>query len=237
MKVIPVLLVFLLIGEAKAEITDNKEIAGAWKTTFADGNTGILVITEKHYSVAIFKEDPAVFVATHGGVLNRTRYQTTVTFEYNTMDESLIGKTISAVLHLSGGKLYVEGDTWERIDDGSPGKLAGAWLITGIEREGEMREIVPGARRTMKILSGKYFQWIAYNVETKEFFGTGGGTYTSKEGKYIEEIGFFSRDNSRVGASLEFDYELKDGDWHQRGKSSKGEPKYEIWSQRHKTGI
>nr|WP_299343463.1 hypothetical protein [Allomuricauda sp.] len=84
----------------------------------------------------------------------------------------------------------------------------------------------------MKILSGTRFQWIAYNTETKEFMGTGGGTYTTENGKYVENIGFFSRDDSRVGASLSFDFELKDGDWHHSGKSSKGNPIYEIWSKR-----
>ena len=29
-----------------------------------------------------------------------------------------------------------------------------------------------------------------------------------------------------------FDFEIKDGDWHHRGFSSKGDPKYEIWTQR-----
>jgi hypothetical protein len=84
----------------------------------------------------------------------------------------------------------------------------------------------------MKILSGKRFQWIAYNSETGEFFGTGGGTYTTRRGKYTENIEFFSRDNDRVGASLQFDYDLKDGDWHHSGKSSRGNPIYEIWSVR-----
>ncbi|MDX1470670.1 MAG: hypothetical protein R3213_04170 [Flavobacteriaceae bacterium] len=62
--------------------------------------------------------------------------------------------------------------------------------------------------------------------------GTGGGTYTTEDGKYTENIEFFSRDNSRVGASLEFDFELVDGDWHHSGFSSKGDPLYEIWTLR-----
>lgn len=60
----------------------------------------------------------------------------------------------------------------------------------------------PGARKTIKILSGTRFQWAAINSETGEFFGTGGGNYTFKDGKYTENIEYFSRDASRVGASL-----------------------------------
>ena len=119
-----------------------------------------------------------------------------------------------------------------RVDDGTPGQLANAWLITGRKRDNGMQTITPGARKTMKILSGTRFQWIAYNSESGQFFGTGGGTYTSENGKYVENIDFFSRDSNRVGASLEFDFELVDGEWHHSGLSSKGSPIYEIWSPR-----
>jgi hypothetical protein len=100
-----------------------------------------------------------------------------------------------------------------------------------------MQEITPGARRTMKILSGTRFQWIAYNTDTKEFFGTGGGTYTTEKGKYTENIQFFSRDNSRVGQSLEFDFSLEDGNWRHKGLSSKGDPIDEVWTKRERLGM
>ncbi|MBK8310764.1 MAG: hypothetical protein IPL04_07545 [Chitinophagaceae bacterium] len=54
--------------------------------------------------------------------------------------------------------------------------------------------------------------------------------YTLKDGKYTETIEFFSRDSSRVGASLSFDYSLKEGVWIHQGLSSKGAPIYEEWS-------
>ena len=110
-------------------------------------------------------------------------------------------------------------------------------MITGRVRDGEMSKMTPGARRTMKILSGTRFQWIAYNVETGEFSGTGGGTYTTKNGKYTENIEFFSRDNSRVGASLTFDFSLEDGAWRHKGLSSKGDPIDEVWTKREKIGL
>jgi hypothetical protein len=65
-----------------------------------------------------------------------------------------------------------------------------------------------------------------------KFSGTGGGSFTSENGKYVESIEFFSRDNTRVGAVLEFKYELKGDDWHHTGLNSKGEPMYEIWAKR-----
>ena len=152
--------------------------------------------------------------------------------EFNTFSPEKVGTTINENISLKGKKLTLGNKTFSRTDDNKPGALAGAWLITGRKRGEEMGEIKEGPRKTMKILSGTRFQWIAYNTETKQFMGTGGGTYTSANGKYIENIDFFSRDNTRVGASLDFKFELKDGNWHHSGKSSKGDPIYEIWSLR-----
>jgi hypothetical protein len=81
----------------------------------------------------------------------------------------------------------------------------------------------------MKILSGTRFQWIAYNTETGEFSGTGGGTYTTVDNQYTENIDFFSRDSSRVGAILSFKFQKIDGIWNHSGKNSRGQPLYELW--------
>jgi hypothetical protein len=82
----------------------------------------------------------------------------------------------------------------------------------------------------VKILSGTRFQWIAINTHTKEFFGTGGGAYTFQGGTYTENIAFFSRDSSRVGASLRFNGKVEKDGWHHSGLSSSGDKIYEIWN-------
>ncbi|MCU0471193.1 MAG: hypothetical protein MUF58_21650 [Arcicella sp.] len=65
--------------------------------------------------------------------------------------------------------------------------------------------------------------------DTHQFFGSGGGTYTVKDGKYTETIEFFSRDNKRVGASLTFDCVLNGKDWTHAGQSTTGTRVHEIW--------
>ena len=35
-----------------------------------------------------------------------------------------------------------------------------------------------------------------------------GGKYITEDGKYIENIEYFSRDDSKVGLTLEFDYDV-----------------------------
>ncbi len=212
-------------------------MVGAWEAKDDEGNTLSMIITEKYFSVAGYKTNPAEFLFTLGGSWEQQNQHTKVTYEFHTQDKSLVGTGDLFEITLIDDKMTANGLTWKRVDKGKPGKLEGAWLITGRKRDGEISMRSPGARKTMKILSGTRFQWIAFNSETGEFSGTGGGTYTTKGKKYTENIQFFSRDNSRVGAKLEFDYDIHVGSWHHSGFSSKGDPLYEVWETRQSLGI
>lgn len=231
-----VLLTLFSMTSLSAQIKAD-ELVGAWETGSDAKMTRI--VTPEFFSLAVYKDNE--FISTAGGRWRTDGKNIIETFEFNTANPGLVGKEISTPAELKKQKLMLSaGNTkeeWRRIDDGGPGKLAGAWLITGRMRDGEMSKMTPGARRTMKILSGTRFQWIAYNVETKEFSGTGGGTYTTENGKYTENIVFFSRDNSRVGASLSFDFSLEDGHWRHKGLSSRGQTIDEVWTKREKTGL
>ena len=158
--------------------------------------------------------------------------------EFHSLDSTTVGDTIfySKVkidVKNDSGKMSINGKKFVKTPNED--QLKGAWLMSGIERRGEMRmRDTNRSRKTLKMLAGGRFQWIAYDINKKGFYGTGGGTYSAVDGKYIENIEFFSRDSNTVGKSLEFDFEIKDGDWHHRGFSSKGDPKYEIWTHRKK---
>ncbi|WP_420317280.1 membrane or secreted protein [Ekhidna sp.] len=218
----------------------SQSLIGAWQWTETDDNgreiKAVVTFTDGFQSVAWFDAETGAFIETNGGSWALDGNTMTEVPEFHTRDTSMIGKSASFEIEFDGNdKLRKVGqETWAtRVDAGEPGDLAGAWLMSGRKRNGEIQERdTSRPRKTMKILSGTRFQWIAYNTETKQFMGTGGGTYSTVNGKYTENIEFFSRDDSRVGASLEFTYELKDGKWHHSGKSSKGDPLYEIWSVR-----
>lgn len=215
-------------------------IVGAWQSGTPENET-TMICSDKYFSVAMYDKKNKRFIGTYGGSYRIDGDSYAITMEFDTMHPETVGNEYSGTLKLDKGVLTVYAETgpteYRRLDNGSPGKLAGAWLITGRVRDGEMSKMTPGARRTMKILSGTRFQWIAYNAETGEFSGTGGGTYTTRNGKYTENIEFFSRDNSRVGASLTFDFSLEDGNWRHKGLSSKGEPIDEVWTRREKIGL
>jgi hypothetical protein len=212
---------------------------GSWQTVRDDGAVGTLIVTDQHFALAWYEREPAKFISTEGGSWSRAEDGTLrLSYEFHTAQPALVGTTDSLAFQIAGNEMTAGGRTWKRIDDGAPGALQGSWLMTGRKRDGEISMRRPSARRTMKILSGTRFQWIAYNVETREFFGTGGGTYTTTvDGVYTETIEFFSRDNARAGRSLEFRYGLVDDAWHHDGKSTAGEPMYEIWEKRAKLGI
>ncbi|HZY77903.1 MAG TPA: membrane or secreted protein [Cyclobacteriaceae bacterium] len=228
-------IVSLAVGQGKGSLI------GAWESKGPEQNqTKVITYVPGFFSVAIYNFADKKFIGTYGGKLVIANGELTETIEYDTQKPENVGQSRKVNFKRDKKELTLTGATegkFTQLDDGTPGKLMGAWLITGRYRDNEIRRSTPGARRTMKILSGTRFQWIAYNVETKEFFGTGGGTYTTVNGKYTENIDFFSRDETRVGASLTFDFSLPEGEWRHQGKSSKGDPLDEIWTQREKIGI
>ncbi|HMJ70137.1 MAG TPA: hypothetical protein VK508_14625 [Cyclobacteriaceae bacterium] len=234
-----IILSIVLCALATLTFGQGESLIGAWELK-DQKQTRTITYVPGFFSVAVYNVADKQFVATYGGKYVAGNGELTEEIEYDTQTPANVG--IKRSVKFTGGKkdLTLTGATegkFTRVDDGTPGKLAGAWLITGRFRDNEIRRSTPGARRTMKILSGTHFQWIAYNVDTKEFFGTGGGTYTTVDGKYTENIEFFSRDASRVGVSLTFDFSIPEGEWRHQGKSSKGEALDEIWSLRQKIGI
>lgn len=204
-------------------------ILGAWRSTGQ-----VLVVTPDYWSQTWFDREQRTFDRTRGGSYGLDGQSITTRLQFDSRDRSVVGKVVTARVAVEGDTLtWIDADgtqqVWTRIDRGE-GPLAGTWRITGRHVNGTFSEMPLRARRTLKILSGTRFQWIAINVETGEFSGTGGGTFTFRNGKYVEHLEFFPRDSSRVGASLEFNGEVKGDTWRHSGKSSKGDPLDETWS-------
>ena len=231
-------IVLLLICLVPHSFLSAQSLIGAWEATIEkDGQSlkNVVIISEYHQVATSYDLKTGAFAGTNGGTWSLNGNTMSETVEFDSKTPERVGTSVSFEIELTDTTLKIkDGETvWKRLDDGTPGALSGAWLMSGRKRNGEFQtRDTNRPRKTMKILSGTRFQWIAYNTETKQFMGTGGGTYTTVNGKYTENIEFFSRDNSRVGASLTFDFDLKDGDWHHSGFSSKGAPLYEVWSPR-----
>lgn len=208
--------------------TLSNQLSGAW--SYHDNSKDIvLMFIDGYCSYSEFNKADKKFTGTLGGPYTYDGTTLKVKVEFNSIDSAEVGSDLSVGLKMEGDKLKDDQRTFQREDNGT-GPLAGNWRITGRMQDGKMVEINRSSRKTLKLLSGSRFQWIAINPEVKGFYGTGGGTYTFNNGKYTETIEFFSRDGSRVGASLTFDGKVENGKWHHSGKSSRGEPLNEVWS-------
>lgn len=214
-----------------------QDLEGAWKLIEENGQKvrdtqAIRIYEEDYFSEAAKLNATNEFLWAKGGEYQAENYKEIIDFD--TQNSEVVGNVIDHQLSfLADDKIKISGDAeeqiWQRISS-EENDLTGNWVITGRQRNGEMNTMTPGDRRTIKILGGGRFQWVAFNSVTGDFFGSGAGTYVAKNGRYVETIDTFSRDKNRVGASLEFNYEVKDGKWHHSGKSSKGDEMYEIWS-------
>ena len=213
--------------------------SGAWEAETNDPTLGALkvvsIVSASHQAISWYAKNDGTFVRTIGGSYSLSENRLRLNIEFDSSQPETVGTTQEFILSVSGAGYLVSpsGLIFTRLDEGTHGALPGAWLMSARKQNETLTtRSTDQPRKTMKILSGTRFQWIAYDTETKQFMGTGGGDYTTVDGTYTENIAFFSRDNSRVGASLNFTYSLKKGDWHHSGLSSKGEPIYEVWSQR-----
>lgn len=232
------LLIFFMLLPAMysfkyAESNSADPIFGAWRIDAGD-HERVLVFAGNHYTYTEYDKNRKEFISSRGGVWQVQNNQLTAKSEFDTQQKEEVGQSRSFPYTVNANTLTLDinGDqiSFQRIDEGT-GPLAGTWRITGRMQDGKLSPTnSTGPRKTLKYLSGTRFQWAAINPDTKEFFGTGGGTYTFTNGKYIENIEFFSRDSSRVGMSLSFDGKVDNGEWHHSGKSSKGEPIHEVWS-------
>jgi len=211
---------------------EKNDINGAWHLQ-NDGEKEVLLFSDGYFSHTSYSIAKKTFIQTNGGPFEVTGEVLTILKEFDTGERELVGQQMKYTIAITDGQLTMDRGgkktIWKRLDDGKD-NLAGAWKITARKQNGIITQIHQmGTRKTVKILTGTRFQWAAINPGTKEFSGTGGGTYTFKDGKYTENIEFFSRDSSRVGASLSFDGKLENGEWHHSGKSSKGDDIYEVW--------
>ena len=230
-------IIVFLISLSFSFVLHAQGIIGAWETNFVSKNgdllKSIVLFADGYQVLTTYDATTGKFIHTNGGTWKLEGNMMTEKIEFHSDNPKLVGTQVSFKVRVTDNEIEIvdSSSKLKRLDNGSPGKLNGAWLMSGRIRDGktQLRDI-NRPRKTMKILSGTRFQWIAYNTETKKFMGTGGGTYTTKNEEYIENIKFFSRNDSKAGLSLKFSYELMNGKWHHSGLSSKGDPIHEIWS-------
>lgn len=217
------------------------DLTGSWELMTQNGEvvaeTRIRNITKRYFSEGAYDLLAKEFHGASAGAYTITDNRIKEVFLANTWNSEEIGIVNTFEMVIAGNTMVKTGkkngrrwiEKWKKLVPETKYELAGAWRISGRTQNGNFVEIPDSPRKTLKILTDNRFQWIAFNSETREFFGTGGGTYDIIEGKYTEHIDFFSRDSTRVGMNLTFDFEMTDQGWHHSGKGSTGRPVDEIW--------
>ena len=181
-----------------------------------------ILMDEEYYVETQFTTKPNQFIKSIGGFYQKKGNDLMIALEFNS---NFLKDSIKHIV-------INDQDRWKKISKTTL-PLQGKWLMAGrVNGDQERRRDTNRPRKTMKILVEGFFQWIAFNTESFSFYGTGGGSYSATNGSYTETIDYFSRDNNKVGISLEFEYAKKGMDWHHQGFSSKGDPLHEIWTYR-----
>ena len=199
----------------------------------------VKIISGGHFSFAFFNDKTQQFFSAGGGKYSYADGKYTEHIEFHTIDPALAGTSVTFNAEVKGNRWVhtgiVGGDSlrevYQRIDKGKGKEHIGAWEI--FRMSNDAGKMVPQDRnlRTIKLLSGKRFQWATWETKKGSFVGTGGGTYEIKKGYYTENIEFFSRDSIRVGQSITFGCEIQGDTWHhEEYAGSRGLQINEIWT-------
>lgn len=230
-----------LVSDHSNESNLANALEGAWDIESVNGKAlvhrGILLMEQPYAFYTEFDVENKKFVGSQGAAISIIGNKMTYTAEFDTWNPDRIGTVYEVTADLKANKVTLDFKAdneslqmvLTRIDRGE-GDLAGAWRITDRMRNGEMSAMKLGARKTIKMITGSRFQWVAFNPESRQFSGTGGGTVFLENGKYNEHIEFFSKNPDRVGADLSFDYKVDGNKWDHSGSSSTGNPIREIWT-------
>ena len=215
-----------------------EDIEGAWELLSTEGvapkNNVSFLVADGYAFYSDYNIETKTFNGSMGGVMSEDGDGFNFIMEYSSWDAATVGSKTQLKITFEGDEMNILSDgegtmIFKRIDNGE-GEMFGAWRITDRMRDGTMTAMRQGSRKTIKMLTGTRFQWVAFDPESKSFSGTGGGTYTFKDGKYTETIEFHSRNSDRVGAVLPFDYKIDGNKWDHSGLSSTGNPIREIWT-------
>lgn len=240
-----VVFVQILLSILSPELSgnDKRNPDGAWiienyhirNVNISEDAKGIMLIAGDYYYWSLFDVKSNAFFAAGGGTFKKGGNTVEFTVEFHTLKPKLVGQRIVLIKKGGANKWQLTSSQgiyfdMKRMKEKLDSPLQGSWIITERESNGTMTIVPEGSRKTIKVLSDNRFQWASFNSMTGEFFGTGGGTYSIENGKYTENIEFFSQDSSRVGLNLEFDYETDDVTWKHIGLNSRGEKINEVWT-------
>lgn len=205
-----------------------RELLGTWECTSdtdqPPDSVFIKHVTPTRWSWVVYDRGKNAILAAAGGVWRIKDGHYEETCEYS-MNPNLRGKTYTFSIlivgdkweHriLPGGELIVD-EVWTRCkptaaqkaNTGQAGrKFPGSWQAT-------LGPNAPKAGRMIKHITPTHWTWVAFDFENRQVVASAGGTWTLRNGEYIETC-LFTTDNfpQARGNSYAFQYQIKGDRW------------------------
>ncbi len=218
------------------QLSKAQELKGAWQKIEqnTDEQKTIKFYSDFYFTSATYLESTGEFISASGGTYSLSNSDYIENYEIDSKSRAVTGTYLNFDFEIKNDTLNLQDknsrnkEAWVKIDS-SDGEHVTCWKIHEVFRESRWQTIEDSPRKTLKMLTDNYYQVLALNSQTGEFFGSSGGQWTFEDGKHHEIVQFFSKNPNMVGDTLSFKKEIKDSIWSHNGKSSEGEYIQERW--------
>ncbi|MFN2261367.1 MAG: hypothetical protein ABR595_04825 [Psychroflexus sp.] len=226
--------IILLLTFLASSLSFSQSLAGAWQKVDDSKFKTVKLYSSHYFTSATYDESDGEFIKASAGTYTRNDFDYIENIETHSESTSLAGTFINFNYESQQDTLKIFDknskiqETWVKIDEAKKENVT-CYRIHQAFRNSSWQTIDYKPRKTLKMLTDNYYQVIAINSQTGEFFGSSGGKWTSLDNKHQEQIEFFSKNQSMTGITLEFSKNIEGDIWHHDGKSSKGEYIQERW--------
>lgn len=227
------LLVIMLIT---LQPSSAQELNGAWQKIEknTEDQKTIKLYSDSYFTSSTYLVSSGEFISASGGTYSLSNSGYIENYEIDSKSRAVTGTYLNFDFEVKNDTLNLQDknsrneETWVRIDK-AEGEYVTCWKIHQAFRDSKWLTIEDKPRKTLKMLTDNYYQVLALNSQTGEFFGSSGGKWSNEDGQHQERIHFFSKNPSMVGDTLSFNKEIKDSIWNHNGKSSEGDYIQERW--------
>ncbi|MFO7744005.1 MAG: hypothetical protein R6V36_01320 [Psychroflexus sp.] len=230
------LLYIFIISFLSINLVHSQELNGAWKKMSKESKDqkSIKLYSDAYFTSSIYLESTGEFISASGGTYSLSDSDYIENYEIDSRSRSVTGTYLNFDYELKNDTLKIydknsrNEETWTRIDKAEKENIT-CWKIHQAFRGSKWLTIEDKPRKTLKMLTDNYYQILALNSQTGEFFGSSGGKWEFKDDKHHEMVHFFSKNQDIVGDTLSFKKEINKGIWYHNGKNSKGDYIQERW--------
>ncbi|TXE17957.1 hypothetical protein ES731_11270 [Psychroflexus gondwanensis] len=213
-----------------------QSLNGAWEkvTNSESQQRTIKLYSDSYFTSSTILKDSGEFISASGGTYFMNDYDYIENLEIHSESAAITGSFFNYNYEIKGDSLNIKDknsntiEKWTRIDNADNENVT-CWKIHQAFRDSNWITIEDGPRKTLKLLTNNYYQVLALNSRTGQFFGSSGGQWELKDNKHYEFIHFFSKNQKMVGDTLSFEKVVKENIWTHNGKSSKGDYIQERW--------